>query len=401
MSREKSLLRLFEILWRPLYRLLWRSIGGSKYPLFGRIALIVLLLFLAVKFYPDLSGDIEIPFARARESEKQADTASSNSDSIATRELVVCSQNLFRFADKQGKRRDVLQREKQKKFLITRMKEAACDVVALQELMGARQEEALEIAIELAKALGERTDRKFRAFAGRSKDKYSTNGFLVAEDIGSVEDVDSHWRERLPKLQPRGPAGSFTRGPLSLVLQRPTGPRLALISFHFKSRHKSWKDHTRTDFESTRMEEAAGLRKIIRSLRREYGREVEIVALGDRNSGRDSAAAEILRGSRMLSDFDSPKKCRLSPEETAVCGSVPEHKPDFVDLFALRQIEQPRKYTKGSFRYRGKESVFDEILVTPGLLAKVRRADGTLAIGFRGQFLKGSDHKLVWARLRL
>lgn len=398
---QKSLLRLLEILWRPFYRLVWRKLGSTKYPLLSRIAVLLVLVLLVAKFYPEVSRDIDIPFADARESTEKEQAPSAKSTTVDTQELVVCSQNLFRFSDKDAKRSNKLRREKQKKFLITRMKDAACDVVALQELMGGGQTEALEVAVELADALGKRSGRKYRAFAGRSKNKYSTNGFLVAEDAGTVEDVQSHWRQRLPKLQPRGPSATFTRGPLSIVLKRPSGSKVVLVSFHFKSRHQSWKDHTRTDFESIRMQEAAGLRSIIRSLRREYGREVEVIALGDRNSGADSAAADILRGSRMLSDFDSPRKCRLSPEETAECDALPEKPSDLVDLFALRQTEHPRKYTKGSFRYRGKESVFDDIHVTPGLLSRVRRADGTLAIGFRGQFLKGSDHKLVWARVRL
>ncbi len=394
MRLQIPLTRLIRPLRRVVYRFLWAKLPSKWRVVLGKIAFVLLLLAVVVHFFPLHISDVEVPVARAGQS-KDLPSANGVPESIS---LTVCSQNLHRFSSKEKSNK--LKRSKQKKFLITRMKDAECDVIALQEVVGSRREDALEVAVELAGALGKRTKREFRAFVGRSKDKYISNGFLVAEDAGVVEEVRSHWRERLPKLQLLGPSSRFTRGPLSLVFRQENKPPLILLTFHLKSRHKGWKDHSRTDFEGLRMQEAAGIKRIVRSLRTTYGKEVEVIAVGDRNSGAQSAAADILRGVRTLSDFDSNKGCRLTEQETSICVGNPPDTANMIDLFGLRQRENPEKYVKGSYRYRGKESVIDEILVTPGLLKKVRRSDGTIAIGFKGQFRKGSDHKLVWVDLR-
>ncbi len=246
----------------------------------------------------------------------------------------VCSQNLFRFgSEKFSKNKE--KREKQKTFLVSRMKRAACDVIAVQEVSGKNRWRAGQLLQELADSLGQRSGRRFKAFVGDSQDAYIRNGFILAEDLGSVVSFDSYWRETLPKIQKRGRPRSFVRGPVSLELElaqpRSGISRLLLFSVHLKSKSNSWKDPTRTEFEVYRMESAQAVREIALKALEKSPEGTMLFVMGDRNSTEGSASADTLEGAYELSDFH--ENCRLTEKIEVTCVSEPKRRGKLLGLF--------------------------------------------------------------------
>jgi hypothetical protein len=312
----------------------------------------------------------------------------------------VCSQNLFRFGSEKFSR-NKQKREKQKTFLVSRMKRAACDVIGVQEVSGESRWRAKGILQELADSLGERSGRKFSAHVGDSQDKYIRNGFIVADDLGKVVGFKSYWRESLPRIQKRGRPRSFVRGPVSLevVLAQPRFgiERLLLFSVHLKSKSNSWKDPTKTDFEVYRMESAQAVRRIALDAFAKRPKGTMLMLMGDRNSEESSASADVLEGRYLIADFH--KDCKLREKTEVDCVSQPNHRPELVGLFEARKQSDPQRYRKGSYRYKRRDTLIDEIYVLPEKLSMFRGENASWRIGFEGDYYKGSDHLLLWAEI--
>ena len=88
--------------------------------------------------------------------------------------IKICSQNLARL--EKGKKNYSLKL----KYLASLMSDNNCSVVALQEVVNK------EVADKLAKELERQSKREYRAYLGKSRDRYITNGYLVAQDFGTV-----------------------------------------------------------------------------------------------------------------------------------------------------------------------------------------------------------------------
>lgn len=317
--------------------------------------------------------------------------------------LRVCTQNLYRFGAEEGKKKT--NPEKQKSYLATRIKQAGCQVVAFQEVWGETEKAAKKAITPLVSEINQRTGKKFKLIFGDSLDSHIRNAFLVAEDLGRVVEVRQYLRSVLPKLQPLGPAPNYTRGPVGILLElaprfrREGKPaRLYLVTMHFKSKANGWKDPTGTEFETLRMEMAAGLYRDVAEDVRRFGRDTLVFILGDTNSDWNSASAEILQGVRELKDFSKAGGCRLNDHLEAVCPGV-KHRPLFVPLFSYRRESSGDKAALGSYRYRGKWQQIDEILIQSAQLDYVLRSTGTPAIGMKGKVNRGSDHLLLWVEV--
>ncbi len=329
-------------------------------------------------------------------------------------EIVICSQNLQNFGaqdnrpnfsrSSQNSKRSKGKKSSagQKKFLVDRFIEGRCDVIATQEVGGESEKESLAHLNRLAKALSEQTGGTFLTYVGESRDSRIRNGFIVRESVGVVENVKSFARINLPKLQPLGPNRHFARGPLELVLVA-TDPatnrkrRFLIMTDHLKSKVDGYKDPTQTQFESSRMEMAQALREIVQSELKRFGPGTVGVILGDFNSQRDSASAEILEGRLELKDFFPPRPCRVTESLRPDCGRSPARSPAFIGLFE----EQSRitNKTLGSYRYKNQLELIDEILLSATDLPLAQDAAG-LRVQIIGTFGKGSDHKLLAAGLR-
>ena len=305
---------------------------------------------------------------------------------VEAEEFRICTQNLFNYG--QGSKKKV---RKQRNYLIQRILKAKCDVIAVQEVLGENKQKAQKHLERFAVALSAKTRKSFQALVGESFDKRIRNGFLLNQRKVKLLKQENYAGTYLPKLQVRGPAKKFSRGPFTVLIEvgglmQP----LYLINIHFKSKSKSHLDPTRTEYEITRMEMAEAVRKIA-----EKQSNAIVLILGDRNSDERSATAMILRGERELRDFSSSGECRLSKYKKPVCsGSLRDR--DFVGLFALRKRRFAKEYPNASYRYKKRWYLYDEILVPEKELFMFERGNGRLAIGFEGQIYRGSDHKLLW-----
>ena len=169
---------------------------------------------------------------------------------------------------------------------------------------------------------------------------------------------------------------------------------------HLKSKHKGWKDPSNTEFEISRMEMAEALREIVKKEQQRLGEKVIFVVLGDRNSTPETASAKILSGELRLKDF-LKKRCRLDKKNELECKNTPKHQRVLLPLFETRKKRNPRDYKGGSYRYKRKMTLIDEILIEPEDISLLTRPSGSLAIGFEGDFYRGSDHRLLWAQFQL
>lgn len=290
--------------------------------------------------------------------------------------------------------------KRQQDFLIRRMIEAGCDIVAVQEISGRSDKVALGHLRAFASALSSADARQYIAYIGAAPGSNIRNGFLVATERAHVLRQESYVMRNLPKLQPLGPERRSLRGPDALIVsvrdrEADRSYELAVLTMHFKSKVAGWKDPSRTEFEATRMEMAEGLRRIAEELASEVGEDGAVVILGDRNSDPDSASAAILSGSRSLADFLGGV-CILRGAGRPICREA-SHEASFVALFGGEDVRVPGE--RGSYRYRGHVSYLDGALISADDVPLVLGSDGNFVAGVVGAFNKGSDHKLLWIEL--
>ncbi len=321
--------------------------------------------------------------------------------------LVVCSQNLNRLGE--VKRRKPRHRtssrsrlpeeesaEEKVSSLVHRMKTVGCDVVAIQEISGSDSRAAERSLEPLRKKLSLEMRREYRAFLGDTEDHSIRNGFLLAEDLATTVRFESYVHEPLRRLNFYGPVGRFLRSPVGLILRIATesGSRKVLIlNIHFKSRAFGYKDVHGTDFELLRMEMAETSRCLLLREQRALGRDTLVVLLGDRNSDRASASAEILSGRRRLEDFRRSSGCRLDESLEPDCDGA-------AHALQLIPILEKQDSVAGTYRYQGKDELLDEILISAESFPSVQNGGG-LRAGAEGTYRRGSDHKLVWGEFNL
>ncbi|MCB0332441.1 MAG: hypothetical protein KDD55_03010 [Bdellovibrionales bacterium] len=339
----------------------------------------------------------------------QARTAdlSSPIDERGKPELVVCSQNLENY----GSLDDVHRREKQmtktllaekEAALVKRFLKAKCDVIAVQELLGATQAKAKAALEHLAKVIQYRSNRVFHVYAGPTNSKISRNGYLVAADVGEVVNTLSYARVELPKISEEQKPREFVRGPYELQIQvnakGDTGSKLVtLVNFHLKSKAFNSKDPTELEWETLRMEMAEAIRRIVLRRHEESFASGEslLVVLGDRNSNFDAASARILTGELTLQHFQGAAPCRLNKRGVPLCApgvALP------AKLFSVLIGDERLRMRPGTYQYEKTFSWLDEILVPAETIGFA-----TERVGVEGRYLGGvyyepeeaSDHALV------
>ena len=317
--------------------------------------------------------------------------------------LTVCSQNLARFGEKNKKQNDA-QKAKQLSYLVGRMRNAECDVVAVQEVIGDTKLTAANNLKQIAEALSERTGRSFVAIVGDGRDKFIRNGYLIDQDLLKILEVVSYDRDALPRYRNLAPPNFFERAPFGVLLRpikRIKGSKqIYLINNHFKSKAFAHKDPSGLEFELLRMQEAEAVREIVDKQLSKDQRDAVVVVLGDRNSGIDSASSAIIEGEYFLKDFMS-ENCLVEQNGHPRCVAAGAPLRILRGLFEFREQQFPGKYRGGSYRYRGHEEYLDEIFLRTSELDRVSDKHGKVRIGTEGDYFKGSDHKLVWADIGL
>ena len=169
---------------------------------------------------------------------------------------------------------------------------------------------------------------------------------------------------------------------------------------HFKSQRNGWKDPAKRNYESIRMEMASGLRSYAIEKASDYD-ESTLLILGDRNNDIGAASVEVMTGELELKDFSANSSCRVTKSLKPSCNGVSPREPKLIPLFEYRRENSSKRIKKprGSHKYKGKEHQLDEIYILPKDLPRVVRKTKQVAIGFEGQFYKGSDHKMLWVEL--
>lgn len=294
----------------------------------------------------------------------------------------ICTQNLARVGKAPFGRKRETSRE-QSAALVRRIQEAQCDVVAVQEVYGKSKAEALENLDRFAREVSTKVESEFVVVVGEAEFDEIRNGFLVRRNFARIKQILSPQWTTLPKLSALHQTRRQTRLPIALELDvAGTEKDLLVVSFHFKSKTGGFKDPTRTDFETLRMQQAEQLFQFAVAHSTPNG---TTLLLGDRNSRPGSATDRILEGGLRLQDFSSG--CALTRELEPTCS--PRYPSRFLPLFAEER-------NGGSTRFRGEEELIDAIYLEVG--APVKKARD---IGMTGEFNRGSDHKLLWVELPL
>jgi len=325
--------------------------------------------------------------------------------------FTVCSQNLKNY----GPLNIVKSRVKdatpaslaaQEKALVSRFMGAQCDVIAVQEIVGKTDSEALTSLNQLASALTSASGREFTTVIASTGDGFIRNGMLLAKDRTTLLQAITYQNVELPKLMAQQKPRFFERPPLEVQIEARLANETKLITFvvyHLKSRANAKGDATALSWETYRMEMAEALRSIVLNRHKESfqtGNSLLFV-LGDRNANFDLATAKILEGQVTLNDFRVDGPCRLSKRGVPICKIDTTKKEQ--KLFSVLTLDPETKLLPGTFVYKQEFSWLDDISVPAPALAFARAEDaneGNYDSFVVRTFDKASDHALVGVRLQ-
>lgn len=326
-------------------------------------------------------------------------------------ELTVCSQNLENF----GSLKDSLVRnleltpaayEEKFSALIKRFVAASCDVIAVQEVLGKKEEEAQEALNSLSARLSRAAGRPFEAKVSREGDGSIRNGFIVANDRASVVNFITYAKVEMPKLLETQKAKIFERAPIEIQLEvkgqkEAESKVVTLLNIHLKSRSGAADDPTGLQFETVRMEMAESIRRLIDIRHAEAFKSSKniFILLGDRNTGADMAAAKILEGSLALADFKTDGPCRLSKRGLPICKTEARRAQKF---FSPLTLDPETKGVAGTYIYQDEASWIDDILLPANALRHALKSvfvEDDYDSGTVSKPKVASDHSLVFVRL--
>ncbi len=326
-------------------------------------------------------------------------------------DLTVCSQNLKMygtFSTLKARNPAYTRQEHVAKIaaLVERFDAVNCDVISLQEVMGAKEADAKTALDELAAQLGKKDNRIFSTRVAPPADGGMTLGFLVANDRATILNAVSYSKVELPKLTEKQRPRLFLRTPMELQISVPSrnGQELktiSIINFHFKSKRGAASDPTGLEWETYRMEMAEALRRIIDHRHRQAFASSDslLLVMGDRNGNYDVASARILEGSLVLQEFRAKGGCRLSKRGVPICKigtSFPQR------LFSVFARNERVHSLPGTFSYEGEYSWLDDILMPAESLPFAWRSpyrEGEYDSGVVYAPKSASDHALVYVKL--
>ncbi len=326
-------------------------------------------------------------------------------------DVVVCSQNLKLFGSfdtmKLGSPTYTKAKHAQKiDALLKRFASVDCDVIAVQEVLAKTVSAGQAALNELATELRNRTNRIYTAVLAPPVEGQMTTGFLLAEDRVALQHSLPYGRVELPRISPKQRPRLFTRPPLEVqiaVKSRDTDQVkvISLVNLHFKSKRGGKDDPTGLEWETSRMEMAEGLRRIVESRHADAFASGEslLILLGDRNSNFDVASARILEGSLLLSSFGEKGPCRLSKRGVPLCAketALPRK------LFSVMTSNEALQGIPGTFTYQGEYSWLDDILMPAESLPFAWRtafSEGQFDSGVVRTPNEASDHAMVYVKL--
>jgi len=354
-----------------------------------------------------------LSFSGALAAQTRSSTLLPNLDPRGAPDLTICSQNLqnfgvYRVAKSRSPTLTHESLSEKETALIKRFAEVGCDVIAVQELLGSTDQEALAGLNRLAAKLRASSNRIFDTKVGESNDPVLHNGFLVAKDRADILNTVSYSKVELPKTSPEQRPRTFSRGPLELQLSvrpRPDSDSSAkivtIVNFHFKSKRGIPGDPAELEFETYRMEMAEAVRRVSESrhARSFAAGDTILVLLGDRNSNFDTASAQILNGTLILESFQGSAPCRLSKRGVPLCKAETARPQR---LFSVLTEDPQTAKRFGTYQYKGEYSWLDEILMPSESLRytwQTSESEGDFDSGVVYEPKDASDHALVYVRL--
>ena len=343
-----------------------------------------------------------------------------NPDSLIeyTQSLTVCTQNLENlgiYKASRSRTADLNETKYNTKViaLVKRFNDFNCDIIAVQEVVGKDYEEAFQGLKSLGAEITKKNNRRFETVLGTGQDNVSHVGFLIAKDKAELINVISFSKVELPKLNPKQKPRYFLRSPLDIQIKVKPGmmsesiedqkPKIInLLNIHFKSKRNSKDDPTALEWETTRMEMAEGVRRIVEKTHKKCisSSDQLLLILGDRNSDYDSASAKILEGRLKLDNFKSEGECRLSKNGLPLCKLNSANEPE---LYSILLNDPDTKLLPGSFIYKKEGFWLDEILMTlPSLKFAWTKYDnaGDYDVGIVSNPPEASDHSMAFVRLK-
>lgn len=322
-------------------------------------------------------------------------------------DIRVCTLNMHRLGEKTASIKNPDFRT-QMNFLSKRVRDASCDVVALQEVPGKTKEisqKNLEPFIHSLNRDSSKTGRGVRSFEvvlADSNDSFIRNAVLYDANIFSLKSEKSWNRQFLPKLDTRSAPWSHVRGPLSVILEhKKKGQRdILIVNYHLKSKASGWKDPAGTKYELQRMIAATAIRDIpLQLIKEKKTNDPIVILLGDRNSDVSGAASEVLSGRLDKNDFSKNGSCRISEEGTALCPADVYKEVEMIPLLQKKASMQGIEI--GTYRFRNRLQILDEIYINKKYFSRASSTRGVPQAGTEGEFLKGSDHLLGYVSISL
>ena len=333
--------------------------------------------------------------------------------------ITICSQNLKNYAGLGGdfvapKRKngggtdevDPAEASQKEDELIKRFSFVGCDIIAVQELVGATDELAKSAIDRLSGLIRTKTGRRFFSVIGDVNENSQRNAFLLAQDKVELLNTVTYRKVLLPKLDDSQKPRQFSRSPLEIQISAGgkdggVAKNISLVNIHFKSKSGSKDDPAALQWETQRMEMAEGVRRIMGD---RYEHQITsgepIVVLGDRNANVDAASAKILEGSLTLDDFKNKARCRVTKSGTPLC-QIGERRP--IQFYSLITNDPQTSKLAGTFVYKKVFSFIDDISVNPSALNFFRTDmdhDGDYDSGIISAGEEASDHAMVYARIR-
>jgi endonuclease/exonuclease/phosphatase family metal-dependent hydrolase len=326
-------------------------------------------------------------------------------------DLIICSQNLKLFGTyavmkARAPGYKMIQYESKVEDLVARFKREKCDVIAVQEVMGKREEEQKGALAELAKVLRRDTGRVYESRVAPPADGAMTTGFMVATDRAEILQTFSYSRVELPRIDKKQKPRSFSRTPLEIqlaVTSRDGEIRkmVSIVNFHLKSKRGGEGDPTGLEWETYRMEMSEALRRILESRHKDSFASGEsiLVVLGDRNSNFDVASARILEGSLTLGSFIGGGPCRLSKRGVPLCKAESEVPRKLFSVITSNKQSMPQA---GTFSYKGEYSWLDDIMMPAESLHYAWMSPYSESIYNAGAVYTpqdASDHAMLYVKL--
>jgi len=337
-----------------------------------------------------------------------------NFSKIRENVITICSQNLERYGPKNvflnaNPQKSENDFERKEKAIIERIRNAQCDVIALQEVLGKNRREAEDSVRALAAALSQALGQPYEGMVGDTNDDFIRVAFIYSRNRMELEKVESYKDDELPKLLPIQRPHLFLRLPLELKakirLKNGTTLPISLVTFHFKSKSGGTKDPAGYMWETIRMESAEKLRELILKKNEnafKTGGPI-LVLLGDRNSDETQASSEILEGNLHLSSFQGKNpECQLSKKARPLCK---DPVTEYQQVFHSVLTGDPDTGTlPGTHTYRKQTSWLDDILMPNASLPYALEdtaQEGDYDSGVVSEPREASDHALVFVRLTL